>query len=80
MKEKISEKGPVLSRIILGGWRWNDRSFGLDEQKNLIGTALDLDITTFDHADIYGNYNCQQIFGGILKADPSLRKKVEIIT
>lgn len=80
INEKISSNGPIMSRIILGGWRWNDRSFNLAEQQKLIGTALDLNITTFDHADIYGNYNCQPIFGGILKADPSLRKKVEIIT
>jgi len=80
MNQKISEHGPELSRIILGGWRWNDRAFPLLEQQKLVEKALELGITTFDHADIYGNYYCQYKFGELLKTDSSLRDKIQIIT
>lgn len=78
--EKISENGPSLSRIILGGWRWNDRSFDLPQREKFVEKALELNITSFDHADIYGNYNCQHMFGELLKTNKSLRDKVEIIS
>ncbi|MDH5380639.1 MAG: aldo/keto reductase [Cyclobacteriaceae bacterium] len=78
--QKIFPEGPEFSRIILGGWRWNDRSFPISEQEKLIDTALELGITSFDHADIYGNYNCQYLFGKVLKNNQALRDKIEIIT
>ena len=80
MNQKISEYGPELSRIILGGWRWNDRAFPLIEQQKLVNKALELGISTFDHADIYGNYYCQYKFGELLHTEPSLREKIQIIT
>lgn len=39
--------------------------------------ALDLGITFFDHANIYGgNGVCEQLFGDWLRANPSMRKKM----
>ncbi|MDH5399362.1 MAG: aldo/keto reductase [Cyclobacteriaceae bacterium] len=80
IKSEICEGGPELSRIILGGWRWNDRSFPLSAQHELVNKALELGITTFDHADIYGNYHCQFKFGELLKTESGLREKIQIIT
>ena len=37
-------------------------------------------ITTFDHADIYGNFTCEEIFGEALKLNPKIREKMEIVT
>tara|TARA_B110000881_G_scaffold183092_1_gene170147 strand:- start:799 stop:1578 length:780 start_codon:yes stop_codon:yes gene_type:complete len=37
-------------------------------------------ITSFDHADIYGDYSCEKIFGDALHLQPSLRKDMQIIT
>ena len=48
--------GPTLSRIVAGAWRMGDWNFGVDERVRWIEGCLDLGITTFDHADIYGNY------------------------
>lgn len=79
-KKKIHPEGPDLSKIILGGWRWNDRAFPYAEQMNLIETAMDNGVTSFDHADIYGNYNCQYLFGNLLNKNPGLRHKIEIVT
>ena len=45
-----------------------------------INTALELGYNYFDHADIYGGGKCEEVFGGALKRDPSLRDKVVIQT
>lgn len=45
-----------------------------------IESALDLGITTFDHADIYGMYTNEARFGEALAKDPSLREKMELVT
>jgi predicted oxidoreductase len=37
-------------------------------------------ITTFDHADIYGDYRCEALFGEAVKARPTLRDQIEIVT
>ena len=45
-----------------------------------IESALDLGITTFDHADIYGMYTNEARFGEALAIDPSLRDKMELVS
>lgn len=77
-KTKLHSSGPELSRIIVGAWRWANTS--TDQITKLISTSLDAGITTFDHADIYGNYSCEESFGNALRANPSLRNKLELIT
>lgn len=76
-REAIHKEGPQFSRIISGAWRWN-----LDESKieQLIRASLDAGITTFDHADIYGDHSNEEIFGSVLKKTPSLRQKMELVT
>lgn len=73
----IHKEGPKFSRIISGAWRWN-----LEESKveQLIKASLDSGITTFDHADIYGDHSNEEIFGNVLKKNPGLRNKMEIVT
>lgn len=69
-----------LSRIAHGYWRMLDWGLSQKEILKLLEECLDLGITTIDHADIYGNYNCEQHFGEVLALKPELRKKLKIIT
>jgi predicted oxidoreductase len=71
-------KGPKLSRIVAGAWRWN--SVSSETVERLIKSSLDAGITSFDHADIYGDYSNEQIFGDVLKRNPSLRGDIQLIT
>jgi len=73
----IHKEGPTFSRIISGAWRWK-----LEESKieQLVQASLDSGITTFDHADIYGDHSNEEIFGNVLKRNPGLRNKMEIVT
>jgi len=70
--------GLALSRIVVGVWRWN--ALTQNQIERLIQVSLASAITSFDHADIYGNYSCEEVFGNVLRGNPSLRDSMEIIT
>lgn len=76
--QPVHAAGPTLSRLVAGAWRWHHVSEEITER--LIKTALDADITSFDHADIYGDHSNEGRFGQILKKDSSLRNRMELIT
>ena len=69
-----------LSRIVHGYWRLRDWNLSDDQLLKLIEQVLDLGITSFDHADIYGNHTCEAYFGRALALKPELREKMELIS
>ncbi|MDA9301990.1 aldo/keto reductase [Amylibacter sp.] len=70
-----------FSQIIYGMWRLADGEINdAKSVKNKINLCLDQGITTFDQADIYGDYSAEALFGIALKEDKSLRNKIEIVT
>jgi len=69
-----------LSRITLGFWRANEWNYTLQQLNTLVSQSIELGITSFDHADIYGQYGCEAIFGNILKNNSSIRKQIQIVT
>lgn len=71
-------KGLECSRIIAGAWRWNEVETSTLEA--LIKTSLDVGITSFDHADIYGDYSNEALFGNILKKNTGMRKGMQLIS
>jgi predicted oxidoreductase len=77
-RKRIHPDGPEFSRIISGAWRWHTVS--ADTVTSLIHASLDNGITTFDHADIYGDHANEEIFGNSLRADRGLREKMELVT
>ena len=69
-----------FSRIVFGAmniWQWN---LSDKELADHIRFCLDLGITTFDHADIYGHYTEEGRFGAVLKRRSDLRQKVSLTT
>jgi predicted oxidoreductase len=74
-KRHLHLNGPVLSRIVSGAWRWKNVDVA-----RLIQTSLEVGITSFDHADIYGDYENEKIFGDALKKVPVSRQSIELIT
>ncbi len=73
---------PAFSRIVYGVWRLNDGADAHNPAAVLakIHACLDIGITTFDHADIYGGYSCEESFGAALKLEPGLKNKIQIAT
>lgn len=73
----ISPNGPEFSRIALGMWRLAGWNMTPQQRLTFVEQALELGITTIDHADIYGS---EAPFGAALALKPSLRDKLEIVT
>lgn len=69
-----------LSPIVAGLWRIADWNLGVQERVRWIEQALEWGITTFDHADIYGDYRAEGLFGEALKAVPALRQRMQLVT
>lgn len=79
-RQVLSENGPSFSRLVHGLWRLAEWGITTDETINIITGCVGLGITTFDHADIYGDYACEGIFGEALAKSGISRDKVELIT
>lgn len=77
-RRRLHPDGPEFSRIIAGAWRWH--TVPAQTIGSLIRSSLDNGITTFDHADIYGDHSNEGIFGQALRADPGLRRNMELVT
>lgn len=77
-RKPLHLKGPELSRIVAGSWRWNNVSPKTVEQ--LIETSLEVGITSFDNADIYGDYGNEKLVGDVIKKNPGIRKNIQLIT
>ncbi|SMF09706.1 Predicted oxidoreductase [Xaviernesmea oryzae] len=70
-----------LSRLVYGLWRiGDDADTSPKHVEAKIEACLAQGITTMDNADIYGGYTAEAIFGAALKASPSLRDRIEIVT
>ncbi|MCJ7811915.1 aldo/keto reductase [bacterium] len=76
----LEKKGPEVSRIVLGLWRLADWGFNRSQTLDLIHHCMDLGITTYDHADIYGDYTCEKRFGEALADAPHIRQRIQIMT
>ncbi|WP_333891555.1 aldo/keto reductase family oxidoreductase [Atlantibacter subterraneus] len=76
----LAPQGPEFSRLVMGYWRLMDWNMSARELVSFIEQHLDLGITTVDHADIYGGYQCEAAFGEALKLAPQLRDRMEIVT
>lgn len=76
----LHDDGLAFSRLICGLWRLSDWQLSPQDRLRLIETCLDLGITTFDHADIYGDYSCEGLFGEALALHPGLRSQMLFVT
>ena len=77
---RIAE-GLEFSQLVYGMWRLaDDADTSVKHVDAKIRAALDQGITTFDQADIYGGYTAEDVMGAALKASPSLRQQMEIVT
>jgi predicted oxidoreductase len=70
-----------MSRLVYGMWRLgDDADTSVAHVEAKIQACLDQGITTFDQADIYGDYGAEAVLGNALRANPGLRQRMEIVT
>ena len=74
-------QGLSFSQLVYGMWRLADDSdTSVKHVDAKINAALDQGITTFDQADIYGGYTAEAVMGTAMKANTSLRQRMEIVS
>ncbi|MGF1681407.1 aldo/keto reductase [Photobacterium minamisatsumaniensis] len=79
-KVELTPQGQQFSELVQGYWRLADWQMSPQERLTFLKQHIELGISTVDHADIYGGYSCEQLFGEALALDPSVRDQIEIVT
>ncbi len=71
-----------LSPIVAGTMNWGvwDKNLTVKEMGQMIPLCLENNITTFDHADIYGAYTTEADFGKAFAASKIAREKMQLIS
>jgi predicted oxidoreductase len=71
-----------LSPIIAGTMNWGvwDKKLSTSEMQLTIHSCLENQITTFDHADIYGGYTTEAEFGAAFKQSGLAREHIQLIS
>lgn len=73
--------GHTLSQMACGVWRLADATdTSVNANLARIDACMAQGISTFDHADIYGDYRCEALFGEAIRARPALREQIEVVT
>lgn len=81
-RQRLHPEGPELSRLVWGAWRsvGNPETDTPAKLARLIDTCLELGITAFDHADIYGGYRAEAAFGAALREWRGDRGRLQLVT
>lgn len=69
-----------LSPIVAGAWRLAEWQWTPQQRLAWIEANLDLGVTSFDHADIYGGYSVEALFGQALALRPALRQRMQLVS
>lgn len=71
-----------ISKVVAGVIRWGSWGAQLSSSKmaSLIEACVESGVTTFDHADVYGNYTTEREFGDAMILSGVSRDQVQLIT
>lgn len=77
----LSDAGPKVSPAIYGFWRWNEYpDAGPVLMERIVKFCLEQGIHTFDHADRYGHYACETLFGDLIRKKVIRRDEVALFS
>ncbi len=76
----LSDSGPKVSSAIYGFYRWRPEDLKQTQMDRIVGLCLDLGINTFDHADIYGGYHAEELFGKVVREKGVKREDIVLFT
>jgi predicted oxidoreductase len=74
----LSDAGPKVSPAIYGFYRWGENEVTVANVERIVNLSLELGINTFDHADVYGGYQAEKVFGQVIK-DSSVKREDIVI-
>jgi len=77
----LSDVGPKVSPAIYGFYRWETEVNNTAEtMEKIINLCLELGINSFDHADVYGSYKCEELFGKVMERKSFKREDIVLFT
>lgn len=76
----MSPDGLQASRIVWGAWRLVESRLTPDEIRRLMHVCIEHGITTIDHADIYGGYTAEGVWGAAMAQEKGLRDQLQLVT
>jgi predicted oxidoreductase len=76
----LSDVGPKVSPAIYGFYRWHEVKNRPETMERIVNLCLELGINTFDHADIYGDYECEELFGNLFSKKSFKREDIVLFT
>lgn len=76
----LSDSGPKVSPAVYGFYRWDGVKDTAATMESIINLCLELGINTFDHADIYGSYQCEELFGEVINKRSFKREDIVLFT
>ena len=79
-KVNLSQNGLAISRVVAGMWRMVDWGMSVQQRLRFIEQCVELGVSTFDHADIYGGSTVEALFGEALAGNVALKKQIQIVT
>jgi len=79
-KIELVSDGIKVSELIQGYYRMTDWEIDRQSLLSFIKTHMEMGITSIDHAHIYGDPACEEVFGNALKLQPGLRKDMQLIS
>ncbi|WP_372526544.1 aldo/keto reductase family oxidoreductase [Piscinibacter sp.] len=77
---ELSPAGPQLSAIVAGAWRMAEWGWNAQQRLRWINECVEMGVTSFDHADIYGGYSVEALFGEALALAPGLRERLQLVS
>ncbi|HET6722064.1 MAG TPA: aldo/keto reductase [Chitinophagaceae bacterium] len=76
----LSDSGPKVSPAVYGFYRWGKEENSTMNMERIVHLCLELGINTFDHADIYGEYQCEELFGKLIAGKSIKREDIILFT
>ncbi|THU32409.1 aldo/keto reductase [Niastella caeni] len=77
----LSDSGPKVSPAIYGFYRWNEvTGDAAQTMEKVVNLCLELGINTFDHADIYGDYQVEELFGKLISRKSFKREDIVLFS
>jgi predicted oxidoreductase len=77
----LSDAGPKVSPAVYGFYRWDTEVENVPaSMERIVALCLELGINTFDHADIYGSSQCEELFGALISKKSFRREDIVLFT
>lgn len=76
----LSDAGPKVSPAVYGFYRWNEVNNALATMEKVVNLCMELGINTFDHADVYGSYQCEELFGQVIAQKSFKREDIVLFS